>query len=157
MSRYASHAEADRKRKLSLSQFLPSKFLTYLLYNSYVVYRCIATEEVMRNSLTAPNLSACLSNANVKWKEVTFREFVAQLNKKIRRAGTYLLLPRIFQTEEQVTQTAIQFENVLETSPVNLQGQGQISHQTPVTLPGVQLPKLPRGRANRISASNKDP
>ena len=66
MSRYVSHAEAGRKSNLSLSQFLPLKFLTYLLYNSYVVYRCIATEEVMINSLAAPDFSACLSRANVK-------------------------------------------------------------------------------------------
>ena len=96
MSRYITEIGSGRGNNLSLSQFVPLRFLTYLLYDAYVLHRAFAIEHLLKEDHAGDDPEGLVRNISEAWKRLSIRSFVAQINKQIREKGSDELLPGVF-------------------------------------------------------------
>lgn len=118
MSWYITNIESGRSSNLNMSQFSTLRFISYLLYNSYIPNRVFA----ISNHISADNPfdeddSAILTRAQKLWRQTPIRKYVSKINRCILNKDDQLPLPLIF-----VVRQSDRNENVnvsLEVSPAS--------------------------------------
>lgn len=84
---------------MNLPQFITLRFLTYLLYNAYVLHCLMYVEDVLDSRRQGDGSDGCvLTTFHRMWNKLSLRGFVANINATIINEGTSLLLPAAFGT-----------------------------------------------------------
>lgn len=98
MSWYMTHIELGRSSNLKLSRLLALKFITYLLYKSYVLHLVFAVSDLIEaNNQSNEDGSAIITKVRKLWGQTPIRTYMSEINRWIIDEGSQQILPLVFE------------------------------------------------------------